>query len=253
MDSSEANKLTEEAKPAEAAEAASQSSVPRTALASVEGNHTPSDNAEATVAEADSSTNAEKKKAKKQKKPGHNKPRYLYQALARIEGSLKTVADDLVLVTKGDKTELVVTKVAGPYTAVHLLKRPANRRQGIYSLYPLEKGYKVINYRSEQESKLDTNVPPNGQMFICGKLAAQEDGAFLVDIGRHKRTHKAKRHVEIPLRVEGQEADPTWKVGQWVSLALHREGQKWVWKGEKRAVLRGTLPFKDKEGKIGGA
>ena len=75
----------------------------------------------------------------------------------------------------------------------------------------------------------------------------------LISVATSEHTRQTRHVRDARSRVEGQEADPTWKVGQWVSLALHREGQKWVWKGEKRAVLRGTLPFKDKEGKIGGA
>lgn len=167
----------------------------------------------------------------------YRRRRKLYQALARVEGSLKVKDDDIVLITKGDKTELHVIQITGKHTAMRLLKRPANRRQGVYSLYPQPHGVKIMNFLVD-EKPAHPDVPPIDQMFISGKLHSKEADAFFVDIGRNRRTIKAKRRIELPLKIEGQEADPKWKIGQWIGLVLHRKGTKWLWQGDTRAVLK---------------
>ena len=175
--------------------------------------------------------------------PGYCRRRKLYQALARVEGSLKVKGDDIVLIAKGDKAELPVLQIGGQQTAMRLLKRPANRRIGIFSIYPMDAGVKVINFVVDAEDAfLDT--PPVDQMFVSGKFVSQAEDAFLVDVGRNRRTIRAKKLIEMPLRIEGIAADPTWKVGQWIGLVLHRQETKWIWQGDTRAVLKSGLKEK---------
>ena len=156
--------------------------------------------------------------------------------------------DDLVLITKGDKTELTVVQVVGKYTAVRLLKLPANQRKGLFSLYPQVQGVKITNFFVDG-AQPDLTAPPLDQMFISGKLASKEEGAFFVDIGRNKRTKKARNLVEIPLRIEGKDADPRWQIGQWIGLVLHRQGDQWRWQGDTRPVLKsaGSITEAQKE------
>ena len=140
--------------------------------------------------------------------------------------------DDLVLVTKGDKAEFLVAQIGGPRTAIRLLKRAANRRQGFYSLYPEQKAVRINNFNVELET-VNPDAPPIDQMFVSGKLASKEEGAFFVDIGRNRRTiKKTKKQIKMPLKIEGLEANPEWNLGQWVGLILHRQGTKWVWRGD---------------------
>ncbi|MGC1218498.1 MAG: hypothetical protein WA883_13575 [Phormidesmis sp.] len=182
---------------------------------------------------------------KSQKTQGYKKRRKLYQALARVEASLKVKDDDLVLVTKGDKAEFLVAQIGGPRTAIRLLKRAANRRQGFYSLYPEQKAVRINNFNVELET-VNPDAPPIDQMFVSGKLASKEEGAFFVDIGRNRRTIRAKKQIKMPLKIEGLEANPEWNLGQWVGLILHRQGTKWVWRGDTRAVLKsGTSKKQD--------
>ena len=183
--------------------------------------------------------------SKSQKSQGYKKRRKLYQALARVEGSLKVKGDDLVLVTKGDKAEFLVAQIGGPHTAIRLLKRAANRRQGFYSLYPEQEAVRINNFNVELET-VNPDAPPIDQMFVSGKLASKEDGAFFVDIGRNRRTIRAKKQIKMPLKIEGLEANPEWNLGQWIGLILHRQGTKWVWRGDTRAVLKsGTSKKQD--------
>ena len=183
---------------------------------------------------------------KDQEHPGYRRRKKLYQALARVEGSLKVKGDNIVLIAKGDKAELTVLQIGGQHTAMRLLKRPANRRIGLFSIYPMKAGVKIINFVTDAEDA-HPDAPPIDQMFVSGKFAGQEENAFLVDVGRNRRTMKAKKLIEMPLRIEGSAADPTWKVGQWIGLVLHRQGTKWVWKGETKAVLKSA--FKEKRAK----
>ena len=177
----------------------------------------------------------------REKKPPYYKPRKLYQALARVQGLLKAKDGRLVLVTNGDKAELAVVQVTGKHTATRLLVLPANRRQGIYSLYPQIDEVVIFNFIAEADS-VDPNVPPVDQMFVSGKFASREDDAFYVDIGRNKRTHRAKKQIELPLRITGEPASEAWKIGQWIGLVLHRQGTDWRWQGETRAVLKSRPP-----------
>ena len=175
--------------------------------------------------------------------PGYRRRRKLYQALARVEGSLKVKGDDIVLIAQSDKAELSVLQIGGQNTAMRLLKRPANRRIGIFSLYPMKDGVKIISFITDAEDT-HPDAPPVNQMFISGKFAGQEEDAFFVDVGRNRRTIRAKKLIEMPLRIEGKAATPTWKVGQWIGLVLHRQGTKWVWQGDTRAVLKSGLKAK---------
>ena len=175
--------------------------------------------------------------SKGQENQVYQRRRKLYQALARVEGAIRVKDDDIVLITKGDKAELHVVQITGKHTAMRLLKRPANRRQGLYSLYPQLHGVKIMNFLVDGDTP-HPDVPPIDQMFISGKLHSKEAGAFFVDIGRNKRTIKAKRQIELPLKIEGKEADPKWNIGQWIGLVLHRQGTKWVWQGDTRAILK---------------
>ena len=183
---------------------------------------------------------------KEKKPPYYYKPRKFYQALARVQGSLKAKDGKLVLITKGDKAELAVAGVTGKHTATRLLVLPANQRQGIYSLYPQINEVVILNFLSEADS-VGSNVPPVDQMFISGKLASQEDDAFYVNIGRNKRTHRAKKKIKLPLRVIGTPASEAWKLGQWIGLVLHRQGTDWAWRGETREVLKSRPPEKEKQ------
>lgn len=184
----------------------------------------------------------------KEKQP-YQRRRKLYQALARIEGSLKVKEDDLVIITKGDKAEFQVAQIRGQHTAMRLLKRAANQRQGFYSFYPHSESQVVslINFSAEG-GEPHPEVPPADRMFICGKLISKDEDAFLVDIGRNRRTHKAKKQISMPLRIAGKVADPIWTLGQWIGLVLHRQGTNWVWTGETRAVLESSSPKVKKEG-----
>ena len=183
---------------------------------------------------------------KEDKPPYYYKPRKFYQALARVQGSLRAKDGKLVLITKGDKTELAVARVTGKHTATRLLVLPANRRQGIYSLYPQINEVVILNFLSEADS-VGSNVPPVDQMFISGKFASREDDAFYVNIGRNKRTHRAKKKIKLPLKVIGAPASEAWKIGQWIGLVLHRQGTDWAWKGETREVLKSRPPDKEKQ------
>ena len=174
---------------------------------------------------------------------GYRRRKKLYQALARVEGSLKVKGDDIVLIAQSDKAELSVLQIGGQNTAMRLLKRPANRRIGIFSLYPMKDGVKIISFITDAEDT-HPDAPPVNQMFISGKFAGQEEDAFFVDVGRNRRTIRAKKLIEMPLRIEGKAATPTWKVGQWIGLVLHRQGTKWVWQGDTRAVLKSGLKAK---------
>ena len=174
---------------------------------------------------------------------GYRRRKKLYQALARVEGSLKVKGDDIVLIAQSDKAELSVLQIGGQNTAMRLLKRPANRRIGIFSLYPMKDGVKIISFITDAEDT-HPDAPPVNQMFISGKFAGQEEDAFFVDVGRNRRTIRAKKLIEMPLRIEGKAANPTWKVGQWIGLVLHRQGTKWVWQGDTRAVLKSGLKAK---------
>ena len=160
---------------------------------------------------------------KKDKPPYYYKPRKFYQALARVQGSLKAKDGKLVLITKGDKTELAVARVTGKHTATRLLVLPANRRQGIYSLYPQINEVVIFNFLAEADS-VGPDVPPVDQMFISGKLASREDDAFYVNIGRNKRTHRAKKKIKLPLRIIGEPASEAWKIGamDWASSTSAR-------------------------------
>jgi hypothetical protein len=162
----------------------------------------------------------------------------LYQALARVTGILQVKGDDLLIVTEPDKAQLVVTKVTGKYTALRLLKLPDNRRQGTFSLYPEMNGFRIITFMTEVADGQEVEAPPNDQMFVSGKLASVEADGFYINVGRNKRTIKAKRLVEMPLKIEGHAAHANWNLGQWLGLILHREGTRWVWRGETKEVLR---------------
>jgi hypothetical protein len=166
------------------------------------------------------------------------RPRKLYQALARVTGTLQVKGDDLVIVTESDKAELVVTKVVGKYTAIRLLKLPDNRRQGTFSLYPEMNGFRVVTFMTEVSDGQEVEAPPNNQMFVSGKLASVEADGFYINIDRNKRTIKAKRLIEMPLKIDGHAARANWKIGQWLGLILHREGTRWMWRGETKEVLR---------------
>lgn len=164
--------------------------------------------------------------------------RKLYQALARVAGTLKVKGDNLVIVTEPDGAELVVIKVVGKYTAMRLLKLPDSHRQGMFSLYPEIKGFKVVTFMTEEPDGHETDAPPKDQMFVSGKLASVDADGFYIDVDRNRRTIKAKRLIKMPLKIEGHAAHSNWKVGQWLGLILHREGIRWVWRGETKEVLR---------------
>ena len=170
----------------------------------------------------------------------HRRRRHkLYQALARVAGTLEVKGDDLVIITEPDKAELVVVKVVGKDTAIRLLKLPDNRRRGTFSLYPdIKEGFRIVTFMTEVLEGQETEAPPNDQMFISGKLASVEDDGFYIDVDRNRRTIRAKQLVKMPLKIEGHEINPSWKIGQWLGLILHREGTKWVWRGETKEVLR---------------
>lgn len=188
---------------------------------------------------------------KGQGKQGYRKRRKLYQAIARIEGALKIKGEDLVIVTKGDKAEFQVAWIGGQYTAMRLLKRPANRRQGFYTLYPHSQEQsqiiRLINFNIEVDTHYP-DVPPTDRMFVSGKLVRKEEDAFFVDVGRNRRTHRAKKQIYMPLKIAGMEADPNWNSGQWIGLVLHRQGTDWIWTGETRAVLKSGIPKANKGG-----
>lgn len=245
MDISETQKAAADSKPNNAGPEKN----PELSISSPDiGDHLPSDEpviSSDTRAVGSAATEATET-AGSQKKQWHGKPRKLYQALARIEGSLEVKNDQLVLITQGDEAQLEVVQIVGKHTAMRLLKLPTNRRQGVYSLYPQVQGVKIINFITDTD-KLDPAVPPTDQMFISGKLVSEEDGAFFVDIGRNKRTHKAKKQIEIPLRIEGENANPRWTIGQWIGLVLHREGAKWIWRGDNREVLRSLATVEAKK------
>jgi|GEM_PF-2877977 len=174
------------------------------------------------------------------------RPRKLYQALARVTGKLQVKGDDLVIVTQPDQAELVVDKVVGKYTAIRLLKLPDNRRQGTFSLYPEMHGFKVVTFMTEVADSQTVEAPPNDQMFVSGKLASVEADCFYINVDRNKRTIKAKRLIEMPLKIEGHAAHENWKIGQWLGLILHREGTMWVWRGDTKEVLR-AAPWRKPE------
>ena len=157
-----------------------------------------------------------------------------------MTGTLKVKGDDLVIVTAPDKAELVVTNVVGKYTAMRLLKLPSNLRKGTFSLYPEMNGFKVVTFMTEVADGQETAAPTNDQMFVSGKLSSVETDGFYINIDRNKRTIKARRLIKMPLKIEGHAADANWKLGQWLGLILHREGTRWVWRGETKAVLRST-------------
>lgn len=175
------------------------------------------------------------------------KPRKLYQALARVAGTLKSKGNELVIVTEPDQAELVVVNVVGKNTAMRLLKLADGRRRGTFSLYPEMNGFKVVTFLAEASDRYDTDAPPNDQMFISGKLASVEADAFYIDVDRNKRTIKAKRLVKMPLKIEGHSARSSWKVGQWLGLTLHREGTRWVWRGDTKEVLKAARQRNNKQ------
>ena len=227
MDSLESQKAADKSKP----DVAQPENSPAANLppSSDKQEHLPSDQAEGADA------------VKGQEKQPYQRRRKLYQAIARIEGSLKVKDDGLVVVTKGDKTEFQVVQIGGQNTAMRLLKRAANCRQGFYTLYPQEQAVRINNFTAERDVD-HPDIPPINQMFVSGKLASKEDGAFFVDIGRNRRTHKAKKQIKMPLKIEGEAADPRWNVNQWIGLVLHRQGTKWIWQGDTRAVLKSGIP-----------
>ena len=99
------------------------------------------------------------------------KPRNLYQALARVAGTLKSKGDELVIVTEPDQAELVVVNVVGKNTAVRLLKLTDDRRRGTFSLYPEMTGFKVVTFLAEKSERYDADAPPNDQMFVSGETS----------------------------------------------------------------------------------
>lgn len=229
MDSLESNKAAGEPIP-QATEIENSRTEVNVSSAHTGSEQLPSAQAEETQADAEG-----------QPKQVYRRRHKLYQALARVEGALKVKGDELVIITKGDKAEFQVAQIGGNNTAMRLLKRAANRRQGFYTLYPhsaeQSQLVKLTNFHVEADEQ-HPDVPPVDQMFISGKLDSKEEDAFLVNIGRNKRTRKAKKKIRMPLRISGKEADPDWKLGRWLGLVLHRQGTDWIWTGETRPVLK---------------
>ena len=72
-------------------------------------------------------------------------------------------------------------------------------------IYPQIDEVVILNFLVEADP-VDPKVPLVDQMFVSGKFASREDDAFYVDIGRNKRTHRARKKIKLPLRIIGEPA-----------------------------------------------
>lgn len=170
-----------------------------------------------------------RKKRQKSKLPPPDQRR-MVQALGRIEGRISPAGSGIEIVTK-DGAAFRVSALGKSGLALRLLGLSDCQRSGRFSFWPAyyREGIILVSFNNADDWQPQQNSPPVDQLFLCGTLQTLESERFSVLVGYGYR--RKDERFERLLTVESQPL-PSWTVGEWVDLILHRHGEVWRWQGE---------------------
>ena len=190
----------------------------------------------AVVSKADGAPDAvpagEQKKQKKRKQR-HFTPRdqrRMVQALGRVEGRILQTSSGVQLVTE-DGAAFPISSIGKSSLALRLLGLSDSQRFGRFGFWPAfhKDGITITAFNNADDWEPQEHSPAVDQMFLCGTLKDVEEEYFSVLVGHQLK--KKGEWVERLLTVKSAPL-PTWSVGDWADLILHRQGQDWQWQGE---------------------